>query len=56
MFESHLLLMTVFAGIVSVMTGFLKFEEARAVFRCAGRMFAVMTVGGVLLSWLLALA
>ncbi len=56
MFESHVLLMVVFAAVVSVMTGYLKFEQARDVFRYAGKMFTVMTVGGILLSWLLALA
>ena len=56
MLDSHLLLMTVFAAVVSVMTGFLKFEGTRQVLRYAGKMFAVMTVGAVLLSWFLALA
>ncbi len=56
MFESHVLLMAVFAAVVSVMLGFLKFERARDVFRYAGKMFAVMTAGGIILSWFLALA
>ena len=56
MFESHLVLMTVFAAVVSVMTAFLKFETRREIVRYAGKMFGLMVVGGILLAWLLAVA
>jgi hypothetical protein len=56
MFESHVLLMAVFAAVVSIMSGFLKAERARDVLRYAAKMFTVMTAGGIILSWFLALA
>ena len=54
MFESHVVLMVIFAAVVSVMSAFLKFETKREIVSYAARMFAVMFVGGVLLSWLMA--
>jgi hypothetical protein len=55
MFESPFALMAIFAAVVSVMTGFLKCEGKRDIVRLAAKMFAIMVVGGVLLSWFMAL-
>jgi len=55
MFESSFVLMAIFAAVVSVMTGFLKCEERRDIVRLSAKMFAIMVVGGVLVSWFMAL-
>ncbi len=55
MLESSFVLMTIFAAVVSVMTGFLKCEEKRDIIRLSTRMFAIMIIGGVALSWIMAL-
>ena len=54
MFESRVVLMVVFAALVSTMTAFLKFEAKAKIVRYALRMFAVMVAGGILLTWLMA--
>jgi uncharacterized membrane protein len=56
MFESHLVLMTIFAAVVSVMTAFLKFETRKDIMRYAAKMFGLMVAGGILLTWVLAVA
>ncbi len=54
MFESRVVLMVIFAAIISIMTAFLKFETREKILRGALRMFGIMVAGGILLSWLMA--
>jgi hypothetical protein len=54
MFESRIVLMVIFAAIISAMTAFLKFETKAKTVRGALRMFGIMVAGGILLSWLMA--
>ncbi|MDY0296202.1 MAG: hypothetical protein RB296_02695 [Acidobacteriota bacterium] len=52
-FHSHLFSMVVYALIVSVMLGFLKYESPRRVFRYSLKLFTYMVGGVIVFSWIM---
>mgnify|MGYP000163471176 CR=1 FL=1 len=52
-FRSHLLSMVVYAIIVSVMLGFLKYESLRQVCRYSLKLFIYMVGGVIVFSWVM---
>ena len=52
-FRSHLITMVIYALIVSVMLGFLKFEAPKQVFRYSLKLFVYMVGGVIIFSWIM---
>jgi len=52
-FRSHLLSMVVYAFIVAVMLGFLKYETPRQVWRYSLKLFVYMVGGVIVFSWIM---
>lgn len=52
-FRSHLLSMVVYAVIVSVMLGFLKYESLQRVWRYSLKLFVYMVGGVIVFSWVM---
>lgn len=52
-FRSHLLSMVVYAFIVSVMLGFLKYDNPARVWRYSLKIFVYMVGGVIIFSWIM---
>lgn len=52
-FRSHFISMVIYAFIVSVMLGFLKFEAPEKVFRYSLKLFVYMVGGVIVFSWIM---
>jgi uncharacterized membrane protein len=53
MFKSHLVSMTVFALVVSVLLAFIRHDDKREIMRTALRLFIFMVGGVILFSWVM---
>ena len=53
MFKSHMFSLVLFAAIVSILMAFIKFDEKKAIYRYAVKMFLYFIGSVILLSWVM---